>query len=283
LKFHESNCEFCVTFFANPSFFIYNGIVNNKNRPAINAESINAKLSNMYHVYPILETINSTNTYLKEHIETLKHGSIVIAKHQSSGRGRFDRLFESNDDCGIYCSFLLKEDLELIQSNLNLKIACALHYSIYTCFGINTQIKWPNDLIINQMKCAGILIETNYHMTLNRIDSIVIGWGLNVYNQTFNDSIKHIATALESNTDTELNRNELLINFFNHLDHFLYETDIIDYYKKHMLPINNWVYITINQVKELVQIIDINENGQLQVKTQNNIVLTLFNEEIIVK
>jgi len=280
LKFVESNCEICVTLFANPTFFDYNGNVNIKNRPPLNAELINSKLTNGYIVYPIFETITSTNSYVKEHIDELNHGSIILAKHQSLGRGRFDRTFESNTDRGIYCTFLLKENLDYVLNLINLKIACALHFSIKECFDIDTQIKWPNDLIIGQKKCAGILIETHYLMSSTSLNAIIIGWGLNVYNQVFNESLKHFATTLEEQSTNELDRNKLIIHFFNHIDNFLTKIDIIDYYKQHMIPVGNTVKITINDHKELVQIIDINKNGQLIVKLENNAVITLFNEEI---
>lgn len=280
MKFHESNCEICVTLFANPIFFDYNGNVNIKNRTPLNAELINTKLTKGYTVYPVFETVSSTNTYVKEHIDELNHGSIILAKHQSLGRGRFDRTFESNADCGIYCTFLLKDNLDIASKQINLKIACALHFSLKECFGIDTQIKWPNDIIVDQKKCAGILIETHYRMSSNLMNAIIIGWGLNIYNQSFNDTIKHLATTLESHTNNELDRNKLIVHFFNHIDDFLTKIDIIDYYKKHMIPLGNSVKVTINNVKETVQILDINSNGQLVVKLENNTIIALFNEEI---
>jgi biotin-(acetyl-CoA carboxylase) ligase len=73
-----------------------------------------------------------------------------------------------------------------------------------------------------------------------------------------------------------------MIHFFNHINHFLKHFDIINEYKKHMIPVGSWVNITINQTKEKVQILDIDLNGQLIIKRQNNTLLTLFNEEIIV-
>jgi len=269
-----------VTLFANLLFFDYNGNVNDKIRTPLNADLINANLTNFYTVYPIFETIDSTNSYVKEHIDDLDHGSIILAKHQSLGRGRFDRTFESNTDCGIYCTFLLKDDLDLVSKQINLKIACALHFSIKECFGINTSIKWPNDLTIDLKKCAGILIETHYLMSSNSLNAIIVGWGLNVYNQTFSNMLKHLATSLEKHTNTELDRNKLIIHFFNHIDDFLSKVDIIDYYKKNMISIGSWVKITINNSKKSVKILDIDTNGQLVVMLENNTVITLFNEEI---
>ena len=232
-----------------------------------------------YQYTPIFDSINSTSTYIKENQNELNDKTIIIAKRQTNGRGRYERNFVSNDDKGIYCSFLIKEniDQELLKF-INLKCACALHYAIKTTFNIDTQIKWPNDLIINQKKCAGILIETQ---TLdNKYSSIIIGFGLNIYKQEFDHSLKLIATTLEDYKDQNYNRNQLLIHFFNQLDQFLYHKDIIPYFKKHMIPLRSNVFMTLNNSKELVKILDLNDNGQLIIETKNNDVLTLFNEEI---
>jgi len=252
------------------------------NKISLNANYINLNLINSYHLEPIFDSIMSTNTYLKENYSHFKNGTIIISKHQESGRGRFERTFESNEDAGIYCSFLLKDNIDIILEFINLKIACALHNSIKQCFNIETQIKWPNDLVINQKKCAGILIESQIDTVSNQYDCLVIGWGLNVYNQNFSEELKEIATALEGINDNILNRNKLLIHFFNNLNNFLYKTDIIEYYKRFMIPIGTWVKLSINNSKELVKIIDLDSNGQLIVETKDQSILCLFNEEILI-
>jgi len=253
-------------------------------RISLNTNYINLNLKDSYNLEPIFDSIMSTNTYLKENYTDLKSGTIIISKHQKSGRGRFERTFESNDDVGIYCSFLLKDSIDLnILENINLKIACALHNSIKQCFNIETQIKWPNDLLINQKKCAGILIESQINTVSNQYDCLIIGWGLNVYNQSFSEELIEIATTLEDNSDSILNRNELLIHFFNNLNSFLHMTDIIEYYRQFMIPIGTWVKLSINNSKELVKIVDINSHGQLIVETKDKSILCLFNEEILIK
>lgn len=258
--------------------------MNNQNRISLNANFINQKLKDSYLLEPIFDSIMSTNTYIKENYAQLNHGSIIISKHQKSGRGRFNRTFESNDDVGIYCSFLLKDNLNKnILDYINLKIACALHHSIKQCFKIETQIKWPNDLIINQKKCAGILIESQINSVTNQYNCLIIGWGLNVYNQDFSESLRDSATTLEENSDNILDRNELIVHFFNNLSHFLYKVDIVEYYKQFMIPIGTWVQLSINRSKELVKIIDINSQGQLIVEKKDKTLLTLYNEEILMK
>ncbi|NTW90935.1 MAG: hypothetical protein HGA35_03255, partial [Erysipelotrichaceae bacterium] len=145
-------------------------------------------------------------------------------------------------------------------------------------FDINTQIKWTNYLIIDQKKFAGILIETQ--TLYSKYSSLIVGFGLNIYKQDFDDALKLIATTLEDHKFQEYDRNKFLINFFNLLDLFLFHQDIISYFKKHMIPIGSYVYMTLNNNKEIVKILDLNDNGQLVIETKNKDILTLFNEEI---
>ena len=279
MKILEIQCEILVTMFANTLIFTYNSPMISKNKINYDIEFLIRNNRSSYQFTPIFESIDSTNTYIKTNIDNLSNKTVIISKHQTNGRGRYERNFISNDDKGIYCSFLIKEEInENLLKHLNIKIACALHYAIKTTFNIDTQIKWPNDLIINQKKCAGILIETQ---TLdNKYSSIIIGFGLNIYKQEFDHSLKLIATTLEDYKDQNYNRNQLLIHFFNQLDQFLYHKDIIPYFKKHMIPLRSNVFMTLNNSKELVKILDLNDNGQLIIETKNNDVLTLFNEEI---
>lgn len=247
-----------------------------ENNPDLNINELTSNNTSSYTFYPIFDTIDSTNTYIKNNYNSLKNKAIILAKYQTNGRGRYDRNFLSNDNKGIYCSFLLKEDINI--DLLNLKIACVLHYSIRTIFKLDTQIKWPNDLMINNKKCAGILIETQYNQ--NNLEAIIVGFGLNIFKQDFNYELSEIATTLEDYKSQEYDRNQLLNTFFNTLDDFLSNISIIEYYKNHMIPKNTLVRLTINNKKEIVKIIDINLDGQLIVETKNNTILTLFNEEI---
>lgn len=265
--------------FAKHPFFTYNWPMINKNKINYNYEFLVKNNKSMYQFTPIFDSINSTSTYIKDNQNDLKNKTIIIAKHQTKGRGRYDRNFVSNDDKGIYCSFLIKENInQELLNNLNIKLACALHNSVKTIFNINSQIKWPNDLIIDQKKCAGILIETQ--IINNICSAIIIGLGLNIYKQEFDQDLKSIATTLEDHKIQNYNRNIFLFNFFNQLDEFLYHEDIISYFKEHMIPIGTYVNMTINNLKETVKIINLNDNGQLVVETNNCQELTLFNEEI---
>lgn len=248
----------------------------NETNIELNLEILRSNNTSFYTFQPIFETIDSTNTYIKNNLNSLENKSVILAKYQTKGRGRYDRNFVSNNDKGIYCSFLLKENLHF--SLLNLKIACALHHSIKETFNINTYIKWPNDLMINNKKCAGILIETQFNQT--NLEAIIIGFGLNIFKQKFDTELERTAISLEEYKNQTYNRNKLLNTFFNKLDYFLSQNDTIGYFRNHMIPKETFVNLTINNAKEIVKIIDLNSEGQLIVETKNNEILTLFNEEI---
>lgn len=240
---------------------------------------IKKNISN-YTYTPIFDSIDSTNTYIKNNYETIKNKTIIISKHQTNGRGRYDRKFISNTDKGIYCSFLIKENLDDISKNINLKIACALHYAIELSYKIDTKIKWPNDLVLDSRKCAGILIETQ--VSSNKVQAIIVGFGINIYKQEFENELKQSAIALEDFNNQAYDRNLFLTNLFNHLDDFLYTNNTIDYMKNHMIPIGTYVSLTRNNTKEIVKIIDLNSEGQLIIERINGEIKTLFNEEISV-
>ena len=252
-----------------------------KNKINYDLERLIKNNTSKYQFTPIFETIDSTNTYIKNNFNTLLDKTIILSKHQTNGRGRFDRNFLSNNEKGIYCSFLIKKNInENLLKFLNLKLACALHDAIKSSFNIDTQIKWPNDIIINQKKVAGILIEAQIES--NNYKALIIGFGLNIYHQEFDQTIKNIATSLEDHFTNDYDRNLLLTHFFNQLDFFLYHPNILTIFKKYMLPIGTKVNMTINMNKEIVEIIDINTEGQLIVQTMNNKKITLFNEEIYI-
>lgn len=247
-----------------------------ENNTNLNYEELTISNNSSYTFHPIFDTIDSTNTYIKNNYQSLKNKSVIVAKGQTNGRGRYDRNFLSNDNKGIYCSFVLKENLNI--DLLNIRIACALHDSIKTVFKIDTQIKWPNDIIINQKKCAGVLIETQYNQI--NLEAIIIGFGLNIFKQEFDSNLSKIATTLEDYRIQTFDCNQFLNTFFNKLDYFLYQINALDYFKKYMIPKDSLVNLTINKKKETVKIVDININGQLIVETLDNEKITLFNDEI---
>ncbi len=106
-------------------------------------------------------TIDSTNTRCKElALSDAPHGTVLIAGHQSAGRGRLGRSFDSPMDQGVYLSALLRPDCSPAElMHLTCAAAVAACDAIESVCGIRPGIKWTNDLVVHGRKIAGILTE----------------------------------------------------------------------------------------------------------------------------
>ncbi len=126
------------------------------------------------------DSINSTSTFLKERASEFSSGTIVRAKHQSAGRGQFDRVWTDNAGENVLFSMLLKDipagKLETLKNVTATAVMNVMHR-----LGIRPKFKEPNDIYVDDRKLAGFLVETK--LQGNLAQSVVIGIGLNV-NQT---------------------------------------------------------------------------------------------------
>jgi BirA family transcriptional regulator, biotin operon repressor / biotin---[acetyl-CoA-carboxylase] ligase len=126
------------------------------------------------------DSIASTNQEaLRLAGEGCADGTLVLAETQTAGRGRRGRLWESPTGVGIYASLVLRPDLPLDRVPLlTLLTAVAAAEAIHAVTGEAPQIKWPNDLLLNGRKIAGVLIEVASE--IDALDYAVIGLGINV-------------------------------------------------------------------------------------------------------
>lgn len=125
-------------------------------------------------------TIDSTNTYLKEHYASLQHGTIVQADEQTAGRGRFTRSWIS-DKGGLYFSVLLKPTTTNFLPNLTQLMALSVANALKK-LGLTPNLKWPNDVQVNGLKICGILSEAI--ASSSGISALIIGVGINVAQQS---------------------------------------------------------------------------------------------------
>lgn len=134
--------------------------------------------------------------------EGAKHGTIVIADEQTNGKGRMERTWYSTKDKGIWLSIILRPAiLPYLAPQLTLLTATVLADAIHTFTNALPCIKWPNDILINNKKTAGILTEMQAEQ--DQIQYVVIGIGINV-NQKEEDlpvDIQNKATSLRIETN----------------------------------------------------------------------------------
>lgn len=173
-----------------------------------------------------LEEIDSTNNYAKMNISSLADRTVIHAIHQTSGRGRLNRSWVDLGARNLFMSIVLKPSITFneIYPNITQYLSVSLCKVLET-YGLEPQIKWPNDVLINGKKIAGILSETV--MEGQNLEGIVLGIGVNLNsNQKALESIPNkIATSLNLETgkdiDLKIFLNKLLTEFFAHYDEFL--------------------------------------------------------------
>lgn len=178
----------------------------------MNIEKIQKQINQKIEYY---EKIDSTHIYAKK-IE--KQGDkILIAEEQTGGIGTKGRTWHSGKNKNIAIT-IIKHPMCKIKEleGLTTKIAETIVESIYELYGIRLQIKIPNDLLLNGKKICGILTEI--HTRGENIEYMLISFGFNVNEETFNPEIEGIATSLKKEFHKEFNREEIIIKILNKIN-----------------------------------------------------------------
>ena len=195
----------------------------------------------------LLESVDSTNKYLKRYAHEKKEGAVVIAKTQSSGRGRLGRTFHSPEN-GLYMSVLI--DVSLFWSEELIKItgvaAVALTRTIEHFTDIKPQIKWVNDIYFSGKKVCGILAETSFSIE-GKPEYCVLGIGVNLFEPQngFDKSIEDIAGSVFGEKNDRISINEFSSHLINELFALL-KKDCTKEYGSHLMLMGKTVRYTLN-------------------------------------
>jgi len=135
-----------------------------------------------------LDGVGSTNNYAAEMLRQVgtPEGTLITANYQSAGRGQRANSWQSEAGMNILCTYILKPSWLSIdrQFTLNKALALAVQRTIQTfCKHESVQIKWPNDVMVNGSKVAGILLENT--VAGGQIVSSLAGIGVNVNQRNF--------------------------------------------------------------------------------------------------
>lgn len=216
------------------------------------------------------DRIDSTNLYGKEHLAELEDKTVIFACRQTSGRGRLARSWIDLGGDNLFLSFVLKpsERFADIYSNLSQYLSVIL-CRLLEKYNVMPEIKWPNDVLVNGGKIAGILAETV--MKGNEFKGLVLGVGvnLNVDNGALElvTDKKVTALNLEAGHAVECNafRKNLCDMFFNDYEKFLSEgfSSIEDYYSEHSCFLNSEITVKVfnKEVKGIAK--GLTKNGEL--------------------
>ena len=165
-------------------------------------------------------TIDSTNRYLLEEARLgAPEGVVAVADEQTAGRGRLGRSWVAPPGASLLVSALLRPALppeSLALATMAAGLACIA--AVRTLGGIEAGLKWPNDVVVDDRKLAGILAEKDG-------DAVVVGMGCNVQWDVFPDDLAAIATACNRCSDRAITREELLAEWLLEFDARLATTD----------------------------------------------------------
>lgn len=220
------------------------------------------------------ETIDSSNTYIKNNYQTLDDLTFVSTNIQTQGKGRLSRKWEAEDNKNLLFSLLIK-DTDLINKYKSLSILTA--YSIIKVlekYNLNNlKIKWPNDIYVNDKKICGILLES---VSKENIECLIIGVGLNVNQETFNGEYIISPTSLINELNVYINIDtlktqiyETLIENINKLKqnyNFYNEIKEYDYLK------DKEAYALINNEKTKIKVLGIKEDYSLRINNNDQII-----------
>lgn len=143
-------------------------------------------------------------------------GTLVVCDHQTNGRGQLGRTWHEAKNEGIAMSLLVRPDVPMHRAGqLTLVAGIALAQSLRT-FDVPVTIKWPNDILINGCKVAGILTEMQTEA--DRISSVIIGIGINVHHEQFPEGIEDRATSLVRESGRTFRRAEVVATFLNRFE-----------------------------------------------------------------
>ncbi len=237
------------------------------------------------HIIQLKETI-STNSYahnlLKE--KKIKQGAVICAKYQSKGRGQVGANWESENGKNILMSIVLSPDILLKnQFEINICISLALHDFTKKYFLERAKIKWPNDLLIEDKKIAGILIENT--VKKDKVKDTVIGIGLNVNQIKFADYLLE-ATSFTLELDKDFAIKELQTELLDCTENRYQKlkqgktANLKAEYLDNLYGLNQWKNYKLKGKKIKEKIVGIDEVGKLLLEFENEKIKSFFLKEI---
>jgi BirA family biotin operon repressor/biotin-[acetyl-CoA-carboxylase] ligase len=233
-------------------------------------------------------TLGSTNDALKQMSEAPEF-TCVVADEQTAGRGRRDRVWHSSPGDGLYLSVLLRPTVSAIASAkiplLSLMTAVAVAETVIA-FGVSgVDIKWPNDVLVNERKLSGILIESGSRGAGET--RVIVGIGVNLNHRAFPEELRQTATSMK----IELGRAVVVDEFRDQLlsglglwyGHWTRHEDtaILDRWRQ----LSSYAYgqriiVTLDHDQLTGETAGLNDDGALLVRTRDGGLRTVLSGEV---
>ena len=188
-------------------------------------------------------SLNSSNTLAAQKAsEGAPEGSTIVVEEQLMGRGRQGRKWKSSAGQNLLFSIILRPKVPATSLGLLMLSLSIGMYSVIErwCSPVPVSIKWPNDILILEKKCCGILVESTFSSSQN-VGAVILGIGLNVNQIHFPEELESIATSMALATGNPIPRAPLLADILLSLEKeyilFLESKDketLIERYTRHL-------------------------------------------------
>ena len=230
-----------------------------------------------------LEAINSTNEYALSLKETpaFKEGLVVTANYQSGGKGQRGKAWESNANENLLLSVVIEPNINSNNQAVISKIVALLVCDLLKSLGLNPKIKWPNDILVNKQKIAGILIQNK--LKGNLISHSVIGIGLNINQLNFEEYLPK-ATSLQLLLSKEFDIDKIQIQLLQFLsdrikqfrDGFYQEQEYLS-----ALFLKDKVAAFESAIQKFMGIIKgVSQSGKLLIQLEDDSIAKFNNQEV---
>jgi len=191
-------------------------------------------------------------------------GAVLVADHQTAGRGRLDRTWEATSGSSLLVSVLLRSMVDAARTHLMVMAsALALRDAVGEVAGFDPELKWPNDLVVGARKLAGLLAERD-------ADAVVVGAGVNVRADAFGPELAARATACEIEAGRAVDRDRLLDAFLERLAERLDALDAVPVdYRAGLGTLGRAVRVETGAGDITGTAVDVRDDGALVVRTDD--------------
>ena len=236
----------------------------------------------------IYDEIDSTNNRAKQlAMQGAAHGTVVLARQQTVGRGRFGRKFFSPENSGVYISFVLRPSLPAERAVMITSMAAvAVARAMERVADVKASIKWVNDVYLGTKKACGILCEAGLDFESGQMQYVVAGIGVNVGRMDFPPELREIATSISNECGRDISRSRFcaeLINEMNALYPQLESGAFMAESRARSNVIGRDIVVLRGEERYPATAVDIDDRGNLLVRREDGSEAVLQSGEISVR
>ena len=234
-----------------------------------------------------LDSIDSTNSYAKKLAHSgAPEGTVIIADHQSGGRGRLGRSFSSPAGAGIYLSVILRPNcLPEALMHLTCAAGVAAGDAIANVTNQMPGLKWTNDLVLHKKKLGGILTELSVDPVTRKVEWAVVGIGINCCQSDFPEEIKHIAISLGLSPSGRMQLTAALIRSLHSMrrDLFTEKNGIMEDFRHRCITIGQEISVLRGEDVRHGKAVDVDNDGGLVVTFSDGHQETVTSGEVSIR